>query len=188
MYRAIYYFIDKFEKKEIEKLNKNVEIIFRNYSKQVKAGEMKKLVKLCRKQHRKVYISNDLKTAISCNFNGVYLPSFNKILKYKNISKQNLEIIGSAHNIKDIRVKQMQGCNKIFLAPLFKTSKNNNFLDVIKFNIIKLGFKLRFISLGGIDSKNLKREKLCKSFGLASISWIKKNGPSVNTGPFLKIK
>ena len=41
-----------------------------------------------------------------------------------------------------------------------------------------------FISLGGIDSSNIRREKMCKSAGVASISWVKKNGPSINTGPF----
>ena len=63
-------------------------------------------------------------------------------------------------------------------------SKNDYFLDVIKFNLIKLNYLNDFISLGGIDSSNIRREKMCKSAGVASISWVKKNGPSINTGPF----
>ena len=35
---------------------------------------------------RKVYISNNLKDAIQFNFNGLYIPSFNRNLGFKNIS------------------------------------------------------------------------------------------------------
>ena len=30
----------------------------------------------------------------------------------------------------------------------------------------------------------IKRSKLCAPSGVAAISWIKKNGPGINTGPF----
>ena len=35
-----------------------------------------------------------------------------------------------------------------------------------------------------INNKNIKRINLCGVKGVAGISWIKKNGPSINTGPF----
>ena len=58
--------------------------------------------------------------------------------------------------------------------------------------MIKIGSKLlkkQNISSHIIDSeillsKTLKRSKLCTPNGVAAISWIKKNGPSINTGPF----
>ena len=102
----------------------------------------------------------------------------------KIFQKKNFEIIGSAHNIKEIINKEYQGCSKIFLCPIFKTSKNKNFLGVTKFNLIKLFAKKDIISLGGINEKNIKRINLCSVQGVAGISWIKKNGPSINTGPF----
>ena len=108
---------------------------------------------------------------------GIYLPAFNRKLNYRNINcSKNFKIIGSAHNIREIKIKEKQKCEKIFISPLFKTEKNKNFLDTIKFNLIANKTKKQIISLGGINSKNLKRINLTKSRGVASISWIKKNG------------
>ena len=81
---------------------------------------------------------------------------------------------------KLIGEKKIKINNKICIHPSHKV----NNLDVIKFNLIKLNYLNDFISLGGIDSSNIRREKMCKSAGVASISWVKKNGPSINTGPF----
>ena len=123
MFKFIYYYIDKFNRDEIYKLNKSINIIYRNYSNKLNRKELLELVTFCKKQSRKVYLSNNLKIALRFDFNGVYIPSFNKLLKYKNISRKNFEIIGSAHNIKEIINKETQGCTKIFLSPIFKTKK-----------------------------------------------------------------
>ena len=51
---------------------------------------------------------------------GVYLPAFNKkkiIKKFK--LRKNFQILGSAHNLIEINRKIEQGCEIIFLAPLF---------------------------------------------------------------------
>ena len=184
MFKSIYYYIDKFNRDEIYKLNKSINIIYRNYSTNFNIIEILDLVNFCKKQKRKVYISNNLKLALKFNFDGVYIPSFNKILKYKNIKKKNFEIIGSAHNVKEVINKELQGCTKIFLSPIFKNKKNRNYLGIIKFNIIKLSTKKDVIALGGISEENIKCLKMCNIKGFAGISWIKKNGPSINTGPF----
>ena len=184
MFKSIYYYIDKFNRDEIYKLNKTINIIYRDYSNRFNKKEILQLVTFCKKQRRKVYISNSLKLALRFNFDGVYIPAFNKILNYKNIPKKNFEIIGSAHNVKEVINKENQGCTKIFLSPLFKTKKNRSFLGVTKFNIIKLNAKQDIISLGGINYENIKHLKMCRVQGFAGISWIKKNGPSINTGPF----
>ena len=184
MFKSIYYYIDKFNRDEIYKLNKTINIIYRNYSNRFNKKEILQLVTFCKKQRRKVYISNNLKLALRFNFDGVYIPAFNKTLNYKNIPKKNFEIIGSAHNIKEVINKEYQGCTKIFLSPIFKTKKNKSYLGVTKFNIIKLITKKDIISLGGINSGNIKYLRMCRVKGFAGISWIKKNGPSINTGPF----
>ena len=184
MFKSIYYYIDKFNRDEIYKLNKSINIIYRNYSNKFNTKEILELVVFCKKQGRKVYISNNLKLALRFNFNGIYIPSFKKVLNYKNIPKKNFEIIGSAHNIIEVINKEKQGCTKIFLSPIFKTKKNRNYLGVTKFNIIRLNAKKDIISLGGINSENIKYLKMCRVEGFAGISWIKKNGPSINTGPF----
>ena len=184
MFKSIYYYIDKFNRDEIYKLNRTINIIYRNYSNRFNKKEILQLVTFCKKQRRKVYISNNLKLALRLNFDGIYIPAFNKNLNYKNIPKKNFEIIGSAHNIKEVINKEYQGCTKIFLSPIFKTKKNKSYLGIAKFNIIKLITKKDIISLGGINSGNIKRLRMCRVKGFAGISWIKKNGPSINTGPF----
>ena len=179
-----YYFIDEFNKNEIEKLPAQISVIYRNYDKKNDPQELKKLVVHCKNNRRKVYISNNLKDAIKYNFDGLYIPSFHKQLKFENITKKNLEIIGSAHNAIELKIKEKQGCSHIFLSPIFENNKNKRFLGVIKTNLLKKMTKNKIVLLGGINQKTLKRSKLCSPSGVAAISWIKKNGPSINTGPF----
>ena len=179
-----YYFIDEFNKNEIEKLSTHISIIYRNYNKKSVSEELRKLVMHCKKYRRRVYISNSLKDAIKYNFDGLYIPSFNRQLCFQNIVKKKFEIIGSAHNIIELKIKEKQGCSKIFLSPIFKNDKKKRFLDIIKANFLKNLTKNKVILLGGINIKTLRRSKLCSPYGIAAISWIKKNGPSINTGPF----
>ncbi len=179
-----FYFIDEFNKNEIEKLPARISLIYRNYHKKNGSKGLKKLVVHCKKNRRKVYISNNLKDAIKYNFDGLYIPSFQKHLRFQNITKKNLEIIGSAHNAMELKIKEKQGCSCIFLSPIFKNDKNKKFLDVIKTNLLKKMTKNKIVLLGGINQKTLKRSKICSPSGVAAISWIKKNGPSINTGPF----
>ena len=184
MCKSIYYYIDKFNKDEIDKLNPLISIIYRSYTDKINIKEIKSLLNCCKKSNRKVYISNNLKLALKFNFNGIYIPSTNKLLNFRNISKKKFEVIGSAHNIDEIINKEKQGCTKIFLCPVFKTKKNKSFLGTIKFNLIRLCARKDIIALGGINKKNIKYLKMCNIKGFAGISWIKKNGPSINTGPF----
>ena len=179
-----YYFIDEFNKNEIEKLSTQISLIYRNYHKKTEPEELKKLVIHCKNNRRKVYISNNLKDAIKYDFDGLYIPSFNKNLGVQNIARKNLEIIGSAHNAIELKIKEKQGCSRIFLSPIFENEKKKKFLDIIKTNLLKNLTENKIVLLGGINFKTLKRSKLCSPYGVASISWIKKNGPSINTGPF----
>ena len=179
-----YYFIDEFNKNEIEKLSGQISLIFRNYNKKSDPEELRRLVIHCKNNRRKVYISNNLKDAITYNFDGLYIPSFYKKLKFQNIIKKNFEIMGSAHNAMELKIKEKQGCSCIFLSPIFKNNKNKKFLDVIKTNLLKKLTKNQIVLLGGINQKTIKRSKLCAPNGVAAVSWIKKNGPSINTGPF----
>ena len=179
-----YYFIDEFNKNEIEKLSTQISVIYRNYNKKNDPKELRKLVINCKNNRRKVYISNSLKDAIKYNFDGLYIPSFDKNLRFRNIVKKKLEIIGSAHNAIELKIKEKQGCSIIFLSPIFKNEKKKKFLDIIKTNLLSNLTENKIVLLGGINFKTLKKSKLCSPYGVAAISWIKKNGPSINTGPF----
>ena len=181
----IYYFIDEFNREEIHKLNKNIVIIYRNYDGNYNLKLIKKIKNLCLKQKRKFYISNNLKLALNLSLDGLYIPSFNKLCNYKNLSsKKNFEIIGSAHNLIQIKNKEKQDCKSIFITPLFKTKKSNYFLDTARFNLLEKNTKKKVVALGGINRLNYKRLKSTKIDGFASISWIKKNRPK-NIGRFL---
>ena len=124
--------------------------------------------------------------ALNLNLDGVYIPSFKKLRNYKNLNaKKNFKIIGSAHNLIELNNKEKQGCTSIFIAPIFKTKKNDYFLDTARFNLLAKNTKKKIIALGGINHLNYKRLKSTKVDGFASISWIKKNRPK-NIGRFLK--
>ena len=180
----VYYFIDEFNKNEIEKLSPKISLIYRNFDRQINPSELKKLVLYCKNKRRKVYISNNLKAAIKYSFNGLYIPSFNKNLGFRNILKKNFEIIGSAHNIIELRLKEKQGCSSIFISPIFKNDKKKKYLNIIKTNLLINLTNKKIVLLGGINFKTLRKTKICAPSGIAAISWIKKNGPSINTGPF----
>ena len=182
----IYYFIDEFNREEIQKLNKKIILIYRNYKENNNLKLIKKIKNICNKQKRKLYISNNLRLALSLDLDGLYIPSFNKHCNYRNLSsKKNFEIIGSAHNSIQIKNKEKQGCSTIFVAPIFKTKKSSYFLDISRFNLLTKNTKKKVIALGGINHSNYKKLKLTNISGFASISWIKKNRPK-NIGRLFK--
>ncbi len=110
------------------------------------------------------------------NCDGLYLPSFNRHTYTKGlILKNRFEILGSAHNIKEIRQKERQGVNIIFVSSIFK--KNKNYLGLYKFNTLKSFTKKKVVALGGINSKNIKLLNLINLWGFSGISYFKKKPP-----------
>ena len=174
----IYYFIDKYNIDELTKLEKNIHLILRNYNENLELETIKSIKEFCKKNKRNLYISNNIKVALKLGLNGVYIPSFNKKINF--VSKYSLpkkfEILGSAHNLKEINIKKLQGCSKIFLSPLFKTTKSKSFLSILRFNLITLKQNSNFVALGGINENNYKKLKMINIVGFAGINWIKKNG------------
>ena len=169
----VYYFIDKFNRDEIAKLDKNIDIIFRNYENDLDEKLIKKIKLFCKKGNRKFYVANNPKIAVKLNLDGVYIPSFNKSLSIKYFANRKIEIIGSAHNFNEIKIKEKQGVNKIFLSPAFKVKKRNYHLGIIKFNLLSKLTSKKIIALGGINNSNLNRINLLNCSGFASISYLK---------------
>ena len=156
----IYYFINHFNINEIKKLNINISLIYRNYKDKLDLKVIKNIKNLSSQQKRKFYISNNFKIARNLKLDGVYIPSFNKLSNFQNFNlPKNFEVIGSAHNVIEIIQKENQGCVKIFLAPIFETTKSKIFLDIIKFNLLSNLSEKKIIALGGINSYNHKRLK-----------------------------
>ena len=166
-----YYFINKFETNNIDKQDKQTVIIYRNYSTKVPNEVLiLKIKKYCKKKGNKFYLSNNIKLAIKLDLDGVYIPSFNKTTKHLAYSiKKNFDIIGSAHNLREIRTKEKQNVNKIFLSSLFK--KNNNFLGMNKYRSLSQLTKKNTVALGGISKENLKKLFLLNQFEFAGISY-----------------
>ena len=183
----VYYFIDEYNTEELTNLDKNINLIYRNY-KNLNKDVIESINKFSKINKRNFYLSNNIKLALKLGLKGVYIPSFNKSINFvsKYALPNNFEVIGSAHNISEIKVKKLQKCSKIFISPIFKTSKRKKFLSIVKFNLMTLTQNLDFVALGGINKSNYKKLKLTKIVGFASINWIKKNGLK-NIRPFLKI-
>ena len=174
-----YYFINKFEPNHIKKLDKDISIIYRNYNSPINTNLLIKIRDFCKKNRRKFYLSNNIKLALKFNLNGAYLPSFNTDTKHLNYKiKSNFLLIGSAHNLREIRIKETQKVSQIFVSSLFKLEKN--YLGFYKFiNLSKLS-KSKIVALGGISKKNLNRLSLLKISGYAGIgifNWDKKKAP-----------
>ena len=168
---SIFTFISDFKKEEILKVAKNVGIIFRNYKENHNKDKIIPLRQFCKSNNKKIYLANNFKLAIKLNLDGVYIPSFNKSLMFKNLNlKKNFIILGSAHNIREIKIKEKQGVDVIFLSPLFK-DKGNKQLNIYKYLNLKNFTAMKDISLGGISSKNIKKLKLINPYGFAGISF-----------------
>ena len=166
-----YYFINNFDTNIINKQDSKTILIYRNYtSKKIDETLILKIKNHCKKRLLKFYISNDVKLAIKLNLDGAYIPSFNKNYSHLSFSyKKNFKIIGSAHNFKEIKIKELQKVKKIFLSSLFK--KNKNYLGINKFKLLSNLTKKKIVALGGISNNNLKKLKLLNNPDFAGISY-----------------
>ena len=166
-----YYFINKFDTNNIDKQDKQTVIIYRNYlSKRTDLSLILQIKRYCKKKSINFYLSNNIRLAIKLDLDGAYIPAFNKSLKHLAFSyKKNFKIIGSAHNLKEIRIKENQNVKKIFLSSLFK--KNKNFLGINRFKLLSKLTKRDIVMLGGVSKKNKKKLSLLNHCDFAGISY-----------------
>ena len=165
-----YYFINKFDTNNIDKQDKQTTIIYRNYSTKIDPSLILKIKRYCKKKSIKFYLSNNIRLAIKLNLDGAYIPSFNKSLKHLAYSyKRNFKIVGSAHNLKEIRIKENQNVTRIFLSSLFK--RNKNFLGINRFKLLSKLTKKNIVILGGISSNNKKKLSILDQSDFAGISY-----------------
>ena len=166
-----YYFINSFDTNIINKQDKTTIFIYRDYqSSKLNIDKILKLRNFLKKRGNKFVLANNFKMALKLKLDGVYLPSFYKKFDHLNYpTNSNFIILGSAHNIKEIKIKELQKVQGIFISSLFK--KNNNFLGINRFKIISRYSKKNIIALGGISKKNVKKFKLLNISGFAGISF-----------------
>ena len=167
-----YYFINSLDTNNLKKQDKQTTIIYRNYkSSRIDIKKLLKLKNFLKKKGNKFLLANNFKLALKLRLDGVYLPSFNKELNHLTYSTfTNFIILGSAHNLKEIRIKELQKVQKIFLSSLFK--KNDNYLGLYKFKNLKNYTKKKIVALGGISKVNINQIKLINEISsFAGISY-----------------
>ncbi len=172
-----YYFINKFDRSHIDKQDKETTIIYRNYNQEIDKKLILSLRNYCKKKGNKFLISNNIKLAIKLNLDGAYIPSFNDRKNHLSYSfKKKFILLGSAHNIYEMRIKELQKVKVIFLSSVFK--ENKNYLGLYKFKLFSLLTSKKIIALGGISLNNLKKLNLTSCQGFAGISFFEqKKGP-----------
>ena len=157
------------------KIRNKFSIIYRNNKKIEDLNELLKFRRKCKLKTIKFYVANNNTLAVSLNSDGIYLSSFNRSLNSLVYKKINFEIIGSAHNFKEITLKKKQGCSFVLLSKLFIVDydKRAPYLGTVKFNnLSRISEKL--IPLGGINKRNLNKLKNVYCEGFALMSEVKK--------------
>ena len=166
-----YYFINKFDTNVIDQQDKLTTIIYRNYKlKKVDELSLIKVKDFCKNKGLKFFLSNNIKLAIKLNLDGAYIPSFNKSFAHLSYTlNKKFKIIGSAHNLKEIKIKELQKVDKIILSSLFK--KNKNYLGINRFKNLSNLTKKKVVVLGGVNNNNIKILKLLNKSEFAGISY-----------------
>ena len=173
-----YYFINTLDTNNLQKQDRETIIIYRNYTlTNINIHKLLKLKNFLRKKGNKFFIANNFKLALKLRLDGVYIPSFNNKFSHLAYSTfSNFTVIGSAHNLKEIKVKELQKVQSIFISSLFK--KNKNYLGLYKFKILRKYTQKKVVALGGISKKNIRKLRLLKVSGFAGISYFEqKKGP-----------
>jgi len=172
--KKIYFYIDNIQGLNLDYVKQTkASLILRNKINNTFDG-YEKFVNECKKRRINVYVSNNINLLFKLKTNRFYISAYNK-KQYKWLKKTNnkIKIIGSAHNRKEILEKKEQGCKKIILSRLFKTSKLD-YLNTVKFNLIKLKINYKYIALGGIKETNFKKLKMVNCADFATMSELKK--------------
>ena len=175
IFKKKYYFIIEsikdIELRKIKKKNKIV-IIYRNEKSKDKFSELSNFRSICQLKKIKFFIANNIHLCKTLRADGIYISASNYNLRYASYKKLNLEIIGAAHNRKEILIKKKQGCSSLIFSRLFETEYDfkKGYLGIIKFNLLNISNNNELIPLGGIRIENLKKLKMldCSSFGLFS--------------------
>ena len=165
-----YYFTNKFDTEILNKIDKQTTVIYRDYANKIDIKKIIKIKNYCKKMKKFFYLSNNIKLALRLDLDGAYIPSFNHEMNHLNYSiNKNFQIIGSAHNLKEIRIKEKQNVSKIFISSLFK--KNKNYLGIYKFKLISNLTKKKIVALGGISKSNLRILKMLNCSQFAAITY-----------------
>jgi len=178
-----YYFIDQINERTISTISKfkNISLIYLNQNDPfLNLQDLINIKKFCNKNHIKFYISDNVRLAIKVGADGIYLTKNYNKMSHNFTYKKKFAILGSVHNQLEYYKKITQGCEKIFLSPIFYSEKYsiNKTLGIIKFKLISKDWKNQAIPLSGINQSNIKKIYLVNKRELAFRSWKQKNPPN----------
>jgi thiamine-phosphate pyrophosphorylase len=147
-------------------------IIYRNKNKIENFDKLLKFRRNCKSKRIDFFIANNIKLLIDLRADGLYISAHNKDLNLTRFRKTNFKIIGSAHNAREINIKNLQGCSNIIFSRLFETSYafKRGFMGIVRFNLLTNARNENLLPLGGIKLSNLNKLKIinCRSFALLS--------------------
>ncbi len=173
-----FFIIENTKDIELSNIKKSIKfnIIYRNQNKPENMQKLLKFRSLCKRKKIKFFVSNNFRLAVNLKADGAYISSNNKSLKVTQYKRSQLKIIGSAHNLKELNLKILQGCSDILFSRLFKTSYSfkPGFLGIVKYNLLSNLNKANLVPLGGIRLSNLNKLKTVKCNSFAILSEIKK--------------
>jgi thiamine-phosphate pyrophosphorylase len=171
-----YYFIDQINERTISTISKfkNISLIYLNQNDTfLNLQDLINIKKFCNKNRIKFYISDNIRLAIKVGANGIYLTKNYTKMSHNFTYKKGFAILGSVHNQLEYYKKITQGCEKIFLSPIFYNKKYsiNKTLGIIKFRLISRDWKKQAIPLSGINQRNVKKVYLVNKKELAFKTW-----------------
>ena len=167
--------IKDIELRNIKKRDKII-IIYRNKKTNDTLSKLRNFRSTCKIKRIKMFIANDIRLCKNLNADGIYISANNLSLKYSRFKSSNIELVGAAHNHKEIRIKELQGCKDIIFSRLFRTSYKHkkNFLGTVRFNLLNNSYKNKLFPLGGIRLSNLNKIKNVNCSGFVIYSEVKK--------------
>ena len=160
-------------KKKVNKFN----IIYRGKKDTDNIKDLLEFRRFCKQKRITFFVTNNLKLASILKADGIYISAYNRDLSINRIKRLKYKLIGSAHNIKEINIKILQGCQEILFSRLFKTTylEKPNFFGIVRYNLLKSHlFKKELVPLGGIRLSNLNKLKLIRCDSFAVLSEVKK--------------
>jgi thiamine-phosphate pyrophosphorylase len=145
---------------------KNINIIInidQNDEKNLKTQFL--IIKFAKKNKIPFLIKNNFQECIKYGASGIFIESSNKSATKPILLRKDFEIVGSAHNQLEYNNKKNQNCATIMLSPLFYNEKYsiNKILNIYRFNLISLNWRIKLCALGGINNQTLRKLKLTKA-------------------------
>ena len=169
--------IDSAQKFDLDQIKvKNKFAIIMTLLKDCKDDQIRHFRNQCKAKKIKFFIKNNLTSVVKHKADGLYISSHNKNLRLNQINSLNIDVIGSAHNLKELNIKMKQKCKRIIFSRLFETNYKDKktFLGIVKFNLFSRFTNIELIPLGGIREDNLQLTRLTNSKGFCILSEVKK--------------